>query len=132
MPHLYSVDITNDFTSLLYPGGSNSPQKFGVRENSLHFPRSHALEGGIGGGEHGEGPGLREEGDQAGQLEGGDEGGEQGVEDQEVEERAAGGAVMGDSVGQDRGTHWPGQPGEVREVQGVRGVPASDCLPFLS
>ena len=116
---------------LHYPG-SNSPQKCGVRENSLHFARGHTLEGGISGGEHGEGAGLREEGDQAGQLEGGDEGGEQGVEDQEVEQRAAGGAVMGHSVSQDRGAHWPGQPGEVGEVQGVGGVPASDCLLLLS
>ena len=94
----------------------------------MHFPRGHALEGGISGGEQGEGPGLREEGDQAGQLEGGDEGGEQGVEDQEVEQRAAGGAVMGHSVSQDRGTYGPGQPREVGEVQGVGGVPASELL----
>ena len=94
-----TLDITKTLALSAYPH-PNSPQQCGVRENSLHFPRGHSLEGGISGGEDSEGPGLGEEGDQAGELEGGDEGGEERVEDQEVQQGAAGAAVMRHSSGQ--------------------------------
>ena len=66
----------------------------------MHFARGHSLEGGISGGEDSEGPGLSEEDNQAGELEGSDEGGEERVEDQEIQQGAAGGAVMRHSSGQ--------------------------------
>ena len=45
-----------------------SPEQHGVGQHGLQLHGSDCLEGGVGGGEHGEGAGLRQQRDQAGQL----------------------------------------------------------------
>ena len=63
-----SVALSHCHLTLQNFGPLQAPEQDGVGQHGLQLHGSDCLEGGVGGGEHGEGAGLRQQRDQAGQL----------------------------------------------------------------